>query len=82
MAIVDCSVIPTKKIKDVESIEVYTQNGGEDTYPQSRLADYDFDANNNTLIILTTNGNLFHYQNCSYKIALKNQEEITYGKSQ
>ena len=82
MAIVDCSVIPAKKIKDVESIEVYTQNGGEDTYPQSRLADYDFDANNNTLIILTTNGDLFHYQNCSYKIALKNQEEITYGKSQ
>lgn len=82
MAIVDCSVIPTKKIKDVESIEVYTQNGGEDTYPQSRLADYDIDENNNTLIILTTNGNLFHYQNCSYKIALKNQEEIKYEKSQ
>lgn len=82
MAIVDCSVIPTKKIKDVDCIEVFTHSGAEDTYPQSRLADYDFDENNNTLIILTTNGNLFHYQNCSYKISLKNQEEITYGKSQ
>jgi len=81
MAIVDCSVIPAKKIKDVDYIEVYNHGGIVDAYPQSRLADYDLDEKNNTLIILTTNGNIFHYHNCSYKIALKNQEEITYGKS-
>ena len=78
MAIVDYLVTPEKHIKDVEEIIVFLNNK-EMIFPQSRLADYKIDDNTDNIIILQTDGTLFHFHNCSYVIEMKNQEEIYYG---
>ena len=76
MAKVDVNVTPEKFIKDIEMISVIDMSGKSYDFPQSRIADYVIDRRAHDLIVLTIDGTLYHFGNCSYVIELKNQEEI------
>jgi len=73
MGNLDYSVIPDKKIKDLEEIMVCMRDST--IHYQARdIADYKII--DKELIILKTNGTLEHIVNAPFKITLKNQEKI------